>query len=165
MLEVHVSVVLENQNLLLNLLRRLTLINLLLKLGHLVLIEENFELSSLGPASDKQVELLNDLAFALDYLIMELRDHLVLHYIIEEGIGNVLLSGLFVLHLLEDLAETIPPSSKLLGRLENVSAHLFQLGSEFIHSWVEGNLWMIVRTRHFYKARSFSSHPDSFVGS
>ena len=69
----------EDQNLLLNVLSGLTLVNLLLKLGHLVLAEEQLELESHDPASLKQAELLNDLIFALNDFIVKLGNHLVLH--------------------------------------------------------------------------------------
>lgn len=93
----------------------MTLVNLLLELGHFIFIEKDLELSSFGPASNKQVELFNNLTLALDDLVMKLGDHLVLHNIIKEGVWNVLLCRLLMHHLLKDLAESVPPSSEPLG--------------------------------------------------
>lgn len=128
-LDVHVPVDLEDQNFLLNLGGGLTLVNLLLKLGHLVLVEESFELASLGPSSNEEVELFDQLSFALDDLIMELGDHFVLHDVVEEGVGDVLLSSLFMSDDFEDLAEPVPPSTELLGRFEDVPTELLKLSS------------------------------------
>lgn len=163
--EVHVSVDLEDQNLLFDLGGRLTLVNLLLELGHFVFVEESFELTSLGPASYKEVELFDDLSFALDNLIMELRDHLVLHDIVKECVRDVLLSGLFMGDDFEDLAETVPPSTKLFGGLEDIPTELLKLGSELIDGWMESDLWMVVRTGHLDEAWSLSPHPNGLVGS
>lgn len=164
MLKIHVSVDLEDQNLLFNLGSRLTLVNLLLELGHFVLVEESFELTSLGPASNKEVELFNDLSFALDDLIMELGDHFVLHDIIKECVGNVLLCGLLMSDHFEDFAETIPPSTKLFGGFEDIPTELLKLSSELIDGWMESDLWMVVRTGHLDEAWSLGSHPNGLVG-
>jgi hypothetical protein len=163
--EVHVSVDLEDQNLLFDLGGRLTLVNLLLELGHFVFVEEGFELTSLGPASYKEVELFDDLSFALDNLIMELRDHLVLHDIVKECVRDVLLSGLVMGDDFEDFAETVPPSTKLFGGLEDIPTELLKLGSELIDGWMESDLWMVVRTGHLDEAWSLSPHPNGLVGS
>jgi hypothetical protein len=164
MLHIHVSVDLEDQNLLFNLGGRLTLVNLLLELGHLVLVEESLELTSLGPASNKEVELLDDLSFALDDLIMKLRDHFVLHDVIEECVRDVLLCGLLMSDDFEDLAETIPPSTELFGGLEDIPTEFLKLSSKLIDGWMESDLWMVVRTSHLDEAWSLSSHPDGLVG-
>ena len=93
----------------------LTLVNGLLQFDHLTLVEQDFELASFGPTFDQEIESLNDLVPALDNLIMELRDHLVLHDVSVEGMRNVFLSSFFMKSFLEDVAESVPPSSKLVG--------------------------------------------------
>lgn len=164
-LKIHVSVNLEDQNLLLNLSSRLTLVNLLLELGHFVLVEESFELTSLGPSSNEEVELFNELSFALNDLIMELRDHFVLHDIIKECVRDVLLSGLIMGDDFEDFAETIPPSTELFSGFEDVSTELLKLSSKLIDGWMESNLRMVIRTGHLDEAWSLISHPNGLIGS
>jgi len=98
-LQVSLLEFLENDDTLLDVVSLLVLINLLLQLGHLVLVEELFHLPSLGPAPLKQIELVDDLPLAAVDLQTELCDHFVLHHIVEEGERNELFVGFIVLDL------------------------------------------------------------------
>jgi hypothetical protein len=62
----------KHKNSLLNFLSGLTLVDCLLKFGHLIFVEQDLELSSFGPTFDQEFKSLNDLILALDDLIMEL---------------------------------------------------------------------------------------------
>jgi hypothetical protein len=91
---------------------------------------------------------------------MQLRDHLVLHDILEESVWNVLFSIFIIDLLLKDFTESIPPSSKLSGRFKDVSAEFVQLSSELINCRMEYNIWMGVATDHLDQARLFCSQID-----
>ena len=116
-MQIQLTIMVEDKNLLLNILSRLRFINLFLQFGHFVLVEQQFELESGDPTSLEELELLNDLLFALDNFVMELRNHLVLHHIVKEGVGNVLFGSFLVESFLEDFGKTIPPSTEALRRL------------------------------------------------
>ena len=143
----------------------LTLVNGLLQFGHLILVEQDFELASFGPTFDQEIESLNDLVPALDNLIMELRDHLVLHDVLKESVRNVLFSILVIDLLFKDDSEPVPPSSKLSGRLKDVNGQLFKLSPQLINGWMECDFWMRVVTDHLDQARPISALIDGLVSS
>jgi hypothetical protein len=94
---------------------------LLLKFRHGSLVEEISKLISLFPATFEKSEFVNDLTLALDNFIMEGVDHLVLYYVIVESVWNIFLGGFLMELFVENMAEFVPPSSKFLGRFQNVS--------------------------------------------
>jgi hypothetical protein len=115
-LEVVLQDVLDQNDSLLNLVNRLVLVNLLLHLGHFLLVEElvNWALS-VGPVTDEEAELVHDLRLLLDDLVTELHDHSVRLDVIKEREWNRFLVSFLIDCLLEDLGKTIPPSTELFG--------------------------------------------------
>ena len=140
----------KHKDLLLYILSRLRFIDLFLEFGHFVLVEQEFELEPHDPTSLEELELLNDLIFALDNFVVELRNHLVLHHIVEKRVWDVFLSSFLVEPLLKDFGETVPPSAEALRRLQDVSGDLVELGSQLINGWVESDTWMVVGGGHLH---------------
>lgn len=155
----------ETKNFLLNFLSGLILVNSSLKLNHLILVEQDFHLTLFGPSIDNKLESLDDLILALNNFIMQLRDHLVLHHILEESVWNILFSIFIIDLLLKDFTESIPPSSELSGRLKDVSAELVKLSSELINCRMEYNIRMGVATDHLYQTGLFCSQIDGLYSS
>jgi len=58
-------------------------------------------------------ELVADSDSLLSHLVVQLSDHWVHHHVFVERVGNVLLRSLFVIAFVEDLAEAVPPPTKL----------------------------------------------------
>ena len=65
--------------------------------------------------------------------------------------------------LFENLAETIPPTTELLGRLKDVSSELFKLAPEFIQSRMVCDFRVSVRGSHLDQRWLVCPHPESFV--
>lgn len=95
----------------------LMLVDLLLKLSHFSLLEQLLKVLLLLPTSVEEGKLLNNLVSSLHNLEVQLGDDWVDHDIFIESKWNVLVLGLLMSSFLEDLAETVPPSSELLSGL------------------------------------------------
>jgi hypothetical protein len=65
---------------------------------------------------------------------------------------------------LEDLAELVPPTTKLLCRLQDVSCELLELSTEFIQSGMISDLRMSITGCHLDKRWLLSAHPEDLVG-
>lgn len=106
--------------------------------GHLLLIEKFVDWTfSVGPVTDKQAEFVHDLCLLLYDFVAQLYNHSIRLDIIKEGIWNRFLTSLLIGLLLEDLGKTIPPTTELFGRVENVSVEFLKDSLELILSWME----------------------------
>jgi len=127
----------------------LGLVKLLHDLDHRVLVEQLSKLTLLLPSLGEQVETVHNLSGQDGGDVEDKRcDHFVLHHVVEEGVWDVLLGSLFVHSLLEDCAESSPPSSKALGRLLDVTGELVEMCLELFLRWMEGYLRVVVATGH-----------------
>jgi hypothetical protein len=60
----------------------------------------------------KKVESGDNLRFTLNDVIVQSKDHLILHNIVKESEGNELVSIIVLSYLIEDLAEASPPTTE-----------------------------------------------------
>lgn len=123
------------------------LLHILLHLVHLGGIEQVFE-DFVHESLGNHLKLLVNLRDELEQSQVEFSDHIVLVHIVEETILNGLLRGLLVNVLLNTLALAIPPSTKSLGRLEDVAVELLQLATKLIHTWMVGEVQTDVLSLH-----------------
>lgn len=149
---------------LLDILGGLSLVDLLLHLGHFILVEEILLLLVLDPGADQELKLVHDLSLLLDNLVTELNDHPVGFDVVEERVRDALLSSFFVVFLLEYFGKAVPPSTELLGRIQNISVELLQLSLELFSRWVESDIGDLEGTRHLDQEWLLIPAPEGLVG-
>jgi len=156
---------LDQKNSLLNLFGGLVLFDLLLHFGHLLLFEKSEDRAlSIGPVTNEESKLVHDLILLLHNLVTKLDNHPVCLDVVEECEWDRFLASLFIGFFLEDFGESIPPTTKLLGRVRDVPVELLQNGLELILSRMENDLGMVELTSHPNKVWLLVPVPKSLVG-
>jgi hypothetical protein len=96
------------------------------------------------------------LRFTLNNIVVQGKYHLILHDIIEEGERNEFVSIIILSNFIEDLAITIPPTTKEFGRLKDITGELLERSIDLLLIRVELNIGMIVRRPHLDKTWNIS---------
>ena len=131
-LDVQLLEELEGHDLLLDVLHTARLLVSTGHLGELLPIVDIFEFLVMESVAI-HLELLLDLVGESDEFETELRDDRVDVHIVEEGVPDCLFGGVSVDGLLEDLAETVPPSTKALGRVDDVAREAIEGRSQVVN--------------------------------
>jgi hypothetical protein len=141
----------------------LILLEVFLSFELLVFVKELLHLVGLLRSLCEHFKTTEDLLLVTDDVDLQLDDHRIVHDVVIEGVRNVDFGTVIILLLFEDMTESSPPSSKLLGRIENVLRELLESGPQLFLSRVVCDFRVGVRAGHLDQIRLALSVKQGFV--